>query len=67
MSVLAAHAWIEQHPFDDIGVDVERFEVFDRAHRVEVFLHSNTGIDHQALLLVEALVQQFRSQRGNLQ
>lgn len=64
MMVLAPLLRMQQHPFDNLSINVMRFQIFDGADGIKARLHLNALIDDIAAHLVEALAIRFRIDGG---
>ena len=56
MHGLAPLLRMEQHPFDDLRLDVVRPQVFDGAHGIEGGLDDDAALDDGTAMAVAALV-----------
>jgi hypothetical protein len=53
---LAAQLRMRQHAFDDVGTDIARLQIFERAHRVVARLHRNGALDDIRAACIDSLL-----------
>ena len=54
---------MEQHPFDDLGLDVVRPQVFDGAHGIEGGLDNDAALDDGTAMAIAALIVLLHGRR----